>query len=86
MKTVIFLWVSILSLSSFAGGMISIEGELLQKCSDKNCQIKVGSQLYVLDFKRLNTSQKKALKAKKAGDNITETIPMAAVLDVKDLK
>jgi hypothetical protein len=86
MKIAIILFVSSLSLSAFAGGMISIQGELLQKCSETNCQVKVGSQLYVLDFKRLSSSQRKLLKTKNAGDTIEETVAMAAVTDVKDIK
>jgi len=86
MKTFIFFLISVLGFSTFAGGMISIQGELLQKCSEVNCQIKSGPQLYVLDFKRLSASQKKLLKTKNAGDSIEESVSMAAVLDVKDIK
>lgn len=86
MKKIILLLIISLSFTVYAGGVISIKGDLLQKCSDKNCQVKMGPQLYILDLKRLSSSQIKLFKSKKPGDNVSENIPMAAVLDVKDIK
>lgn len=71
---------------SFAAGMISIKGDLLQKCSDKNCQIKVGTQLYILDILRLNDTLRKKIKNKTAGDTIIENVSMTSISDVKDIK
>ncbi len=84
MKKVFFSFLC--SSLAFAGGTISVKGDLLQKCSDKNCQVKVGPQLYILDFQRLSASQKKLLKTKNAGDSIEESVLMSAIFDVKDLK
>lgn len=86
MKTLFVFFISFLHFPTNAGGFISLQGNLLQKCSEQNCQIQVGPQLYIIKLDRLSSTQKKLLKTKKASDNITETIPMAAVLEVKDIK
>ena len=86
MKKLILITITSFSFLAHAGGTIFIKGDLLQKCSDTNCQVIVGTQLYVLDMKKITAKQRTTLKSKAAGDTIHENISMIAITDVKDIK
>ena len=71
---------------SFAGEMMSVKGELEKACSQTDCRIKMGRQIYILDLTKLKKSQIDEMKIKKQGDAVNEVVALSAIKDVKDAK
>lgn len=77
---------SISVIFSQASGVISLKGVIEKPCETFTCKIKVNSQIYQIDLTRLSKKQQQLFNSKKAGDEVSEAIPMSAIKDVKDVK
>ena len=73
-------------LSAFAGGIMSVSGQIVS-CDDEICKLKVDkAQIYQISLKKLSLLQQRELSTKKKGESISTAFPMDAIIRVDDIK